>query len=174
MLSKIKKFWRQYGFEIVLILSLFIMLCVYIFGNKKGTWSRYVLTKEPHSIQRQSKDSKGEIECRRVLERLFNKPFNKARPDILRNPITGSHNLELDCYNEELKLACEYNGIQHYEYTPYFHRTKDAFHNQKYRDHIKREACEKAGIKLIEVPYTVKIFEIENFIKNKLNKWNQI
>ena len=71
-------------------------------------------------------ESKGEKECRKVLENLFNKPFSKSRPDFLRNPVTGGNfNLELDCYNQELSLAVEYNGIQHYKYVPYFHRNND-------------------------------------------------
>jgi hypothetical protein len=69
-----------------------------------------------------------------------------------------------------LKLACEYNGAQHYKYIPYFHKTKDSFHNQKYRDYMKRDLCNKNGITLIEVPYTVKIEHIENYIIDKLLK----
>ena len=30
--------------------------------------------------------------------------------------------MELDMYNKEIGVACEYNGKQHYEYVPYFHR----------------------------------------------------
>ena len=31
--------------------------------------------------------SKGEAECRRVLQQIFKKPFNTARPNFLRNPV---------------------------------------------------------------------------------------
>lgn len=180
MIKKIKQFWKEYGFEITLVLSVLFMVLIYFFGKQRGTWGRYVITnskpkrKDNYQTDKRNRDSKGEIECRRVLENWLKKPFNKTRPDILRNPVTSdlssSNNLELDCYNEELKLAVEYNGIQHYVFTPFFHKSKDAFHNQKYRDHIKREACEKAGILLIEVPYTVKIENIENFLKNEISK----
>ena len=71
-------------------------------------------------------------------------------------------------YNEELKLALEYNGAQHYKYIPYFHKSKDAFHNQKYRDEIKKYKCKENGIRLIEVPYNVK--DIEEFIERELRK----
>ena len=117
------------------------------------------------------KDSKGELECRRVLQKIFRKPFDKARPDFLRNPVTGGNfNLELDCYNPELKLACEYSGQQHYKYLPFFHRNKDAFLNQKYRDELKLRMCKDNGITLIEVPYVVKIENIEGFLKKELRK----
>ena len=77
-------------------------------------------------------------------------------------------------FNKDLMVACEYNGQQHYNYVPFFHRTKDAFYNQQYRDKQKREVCKKLGIFLIEVPYTIQENSIENFIKKELLKKNKI
>lgn len=117
------------------------------------------------------KESKGETECRRSLESILKKPFAKARPDFLRNEVTGGvYNMELDCYNPELKIAIEYNGQQHYRFIPYFHRNKDRFINQRYRDVLKRKLCEENGVTLIEVPYTVPLNEIENFLRKKLRE----
>jgi hypothetical protein len=78
--------------------------------------------------------------------------------------------LELDCFNSDLKLAVEYNGIQHYKFTPYFHKNNEHFLNQKYRDFMKRALCKETGINLIEVPYTVKNDKIYNFLKLELLK----
>jgi hypothetical protein len=134
-------------------------------SNKKHKNIDNVLT----SHADESKDSKGEVECRRVLKKIFNKPFHKARPSFLNNPVTGgSFNLELDCYDKELKIAVEYQGKQHYEYTPFFHKNKEHFLNQKYRDDMKRRICKEHNIKLIEVPYTVKIKDIETYIRHRL------
>jgi hypothetical protein len=108
-------------------------------------------------------ESRGETELRRVLSNHFQAPFEKIRPDFLRNEITG-RTLELDCCNLELGIAAEYQGAQHYTYTPHFHSSKDAFYNQQYRDRMKRELCEKHGIRLIEVPHTVPVEEIEGFV----------
>lgn len=47
--------------------------------------------------------------CKITLEILTGYRFESVRPDWLRNPLTG-RNLELDCYNDTLKLALEYNG----------------------------------------------------------------
>lgn len=113
--------------------------------------------------------SKGEIECKRAIEALTGKRFDKCRPSFMRNHITGS-NLELDCFNAELNLAVEYNGNQHYVYSPYFHKTKQDFYNLCYRDEMKRRLCEKNGIHLIIVPYTVELENIETYIKNKLRR----
>ena len=114
--------------------------------------------------------SKGELECRRVLEHLYpGYEFSTHRPKFLSNPVTdGRWNMELDCYNPQLQIAVEYNGKQHYTYTPYFHRNQDAFYNQKYRDELKRRLCAEAGVLLIEVPYTVTFNKIPGFITSKL------
>ena len=110
-----------------------------------------------------------------MLEETFNVPFDKSRPDFLRNPVTGNtHNLELDCYNSKLRLACEYSSRQHYKYTPFFHKNKEAFLNQKYRDQMKQTKCKENGINLIEVPYTVKNHEIEMYIKKGLKHMGYI
>ena len=184
--KKIEYFWNKYGFETLVICS-FVFILIYALYNwlkgRKGTWARrqyfdYNLggNDEMVKVQQQSfgnsfGESKGETECRRVLQHIFNKPFNKARPDFLRNEVTGNNfNLELDCFNEELQLAVEYNGIQHYKYTPYFHKSYEHFLNQKYRDYMKRTMCKEAGITLIEVPYTVKIKDIYKFLRLELVK----
>ena len=114
----------------------------------------------------------GEAECKRIAEAYFQKPFVKARPDALRNPVTGE-NLELDLYNAELKLAIEYNGRQHYEHVPHFHGpTKEKFYNQKYRDLLKQQMCEKAGIHLITVPYSCT--DISSFLKESFRNTVQL
>lgn len=170
MFDKLADIWDKHGFEIILGIAVFIILVFALFRiGKKGSWSRDYFYTSANKPSFPRKDSRGEIECRRVLENYFKRPFPKARPDIMVNPVTENYNLELDCYNSELKLACEYNGIQHVKYIPFFHKNREAFMNQKYRDHIKRELCAKNGIYLIEVPHTVKIQDIEAFIKNKIS-----
>jgi len=68
----------------------------------------------------------------------------------------------------------EYNCIQHYKYVPFFHKTKDSFYNQKYRDDMKRRLCRENGITLIEVPYTVKFEHIRGFLIAELKKRGKI
>lgn len=177
MLEKLSTFWNTYGLEILVGLSLLAIVILALFRiGKKGTWTdrlNFSLSPVERKGRRPPQESKGEIECRRVLEEIFGRPFGKTRPDFLRNPITseqGDINLELDCYNNELKLACEYNGSQHYKYIPFFHKNREAFQNQKYRDYLKRDLCGKNGVRLIEVPYTVKNGEIRGYIISELRK----
>lgn len=171
MFEKLNTLWIQHGFEILIGLSLAFIFVFWIINKikgSKGTWSNKVYLPSQDKAKKPFQESKGEVECRRVVEKIYGKPFPKARPDFLRNPITVNFNLELDCYNDELKIGVEYNGVQHYKYTPYFHKNYEAFQNQKYRDYLKAEMCQKNGIKLIEVPYTVKVEDIEKHIMNKL------
>jgi hypothetical protein len=145
-------------------------------GNS-GTWSRtppkILLMDIPHQIKKKDEPtgSKGEIECRRVLESLFHLPFDKARPDFLNNPVTGGNNLELDCYNEQLKLAVEYDGEQHSKFIPFFHKNRETFYNQRYRDYMKIQMCKANGVTLIKVPHTIKLDGIEKYIIQKLNHY---
>jgi hypothetical protein len=111
--------------------------------------------------------SNGEMKCKLYLEKIFSKPFQKIRPDMLKNTVTGK-NLELDLYNDELKLAIEYNGEQHYKFFPKIHKNYEHFQTQKYRDEMKKMLCQTNGITLIEVPYTEKD-NIENYLFQQLN-----
>jgi len=105
---------------------------------------------------------------------MFQRPFRKQRPTFLNNPVTGgTYNLELDCYNEELQLAVEFNGRQHYEYVPFFHKNKEAFLNQKYRDEMKRRKCYERGILLIEVPYTEEK-KLETYLLQRLRNYQRV
>jgi hypothetical protein len=170
--------WKEHGFEIILGLCVAFIIILALYHKitgAKGTWSEkprlpdYVSSTPSKKCP--PKESKGESECRRVLQSIFSKPFDKSRPDFLRNPVTGGNfNLELDCYNPELRIAVEYNGIQHYQYNAYMHRNKEAFLNQKYRDDMKRRICKEHGILLIEVPYTVQIADIRGFLVTELRK----
>ena len=72
---------------------------------------------------------KHEEESRTIIENIYNKQFPKGRYTFLINPETDK-NLELDGYNEELKIAFEYQGRQHYEAVEYF-GGKEAFKEQQ-------------------------------------------
>lgn len=110
--------------------------------------------------------SKGELACKTYLENRFGLEFKKVRPNLLKNNVTGN-NLELDLYNEELNLAVEYNGKQHYKYCPGVHKSYEHFQTQKYRDEIKKHLCKDNNIILIEVPYWIK--DIDEYLETQLS-----
>jgi hypothetical protein len=174
----IKKIIETHGFNILFILAVSVLITIFLinaFSGSKGTYSDYsdlmwALVKKKYkplnntSKKKVSFESQGETECRRVIESITGEPFPRTRPAFLLNKVSGQH-LELDCYNENLKLAIEYNGEQHYKYIPYFHSNKEAFYNVKYRDEMKKKICEENNVKLIIVPYTVKVNDIEKYIE---------
>nr|UOX61062.1 MAG: putative uyr/REP helicase [Diabrotica toursvirus 3a] len=167
--------------KIIIIFIFICLICILLFTRKnKGTWDSRKDIEEfalIHNYQgdvkkitnTHIKESKGEKICRNYLEKKFKVRFRKMRPEFLKNPVTNM-NLELDCFSPELAIAVEYNGRQHYEHVPKFHKTYDDFTKQKYRDVIKKMLCKKQGITLIEVPYTVQHKDIPRFLENELYK----
>ena len=61
--------------------------------------------------------------------------------------------LYLDFYIPNLDLAFEVHGRQHYEFVPFFHKTKAGFMQAQRRDVLKGEWCEVNNIQLIELSY---------------------
>lgn len=64
---------------------------------------------------------------------------------------------KIDLYNDELKLGIEYNGIQHYKFINYFHKSQENFLRRLEDDKIKLKLCQENNIKLIVIPYYVDI-----------------
>jgi len=88
------------------------------------------------------------------------------RPEWLR--YENGALIELDGYNDELKIAFEYNGKQHYKLDKMMHRpddvtgmtdeqidlaTRQKFAAQQARDAFKVKKCKELGIKLIVISY---------------------
>lgn len=59
--------------------------------------------------------------------------------------------LELDFYAPSASVAIEVQGVQHTEYTPFFHRDYKDYEYQKQRDKRKKQVCKKRGITLYEI-----------------------
>jgi hypothetical protein len=125
----------------------------------------------PGNAGRPGFTSKGEAICRDFLERFFKRSFPRVRPAFLVNPETGRR-MELDGYNEELGIAVEYNGIQHYKWPAWPAMSLENFKKQVYRDQIKIELCDFNNVFLIVVPYNVPKQQIPMFIREKLKLLN--
>lgn len=170
-MTEFRQILKKHQFKILVVGSICIIIILYLIKDKEeeGTWSLTYFYDTQKKKAHYVKESKGEIECRRVLESIFMRPFPNQRPLFMTNKITGKP-LELDCYNPELALAVEYNGKQHYSYTPGMHKTYDSFRTQQYRDDMKRRLCKEQGIILIEVPYSIQVSSIENYLREKLRE----
>jgi hypothetical protein len=95
---------------------------------------------------------KSEKNFRALVEQIFDKPFPKSRPSWLKNPKTGYH-LELDCYNESLGLAFEYDGQFHFEVRK---GLNNDLKKTKHLDSIKNKLCKKNGVRLVRIPFFMK------------------
>lgn len=120
----------------------------------------------PHSVRKETKTySKGERLCKEAAERIYGVTFHHSIwPDWLRNPETGKA-MELDLYNEELGIAIEYHGEQHYKYVRRFHNSPSDYESQVRRDNYKLDICEENGVYVITVPYYLPDKKIEAWIR---------
>jgi hypothetical protein len=66
-------------------------------------------------------------------------------------PCLGSGGLKLDFFIPALSLAFEFDGRQHYTFTPYFHKNQKGFLRSKENDQHKEEWCKINGIYLVRV-----------------------
>ncbi len=112
-------------------------------------------------------------DCRKINvgEELVRATLEEAFPDELFNStrsVPWMNKLELDGYNEERKLAFEFQGKQHYERVPHFQRKEGAFEAQLDRDARTRAQCAANGVKLLEVPYTIGIKNIRMHVRQML------
>lgn len=112
---------------------------------------------------------KSEEECRVIIESIFKNKFPTKRPDFLNNPLSKK-NLELDCYCEELGIALEYNGIQHYKFPNPFHKNILEFKKQLQRDEYKKNMCRINDVLLIIIPYDMKKNKIRQYIIDCYNE----
>ena len=110
-----------------------------------------------------------EKKCRNILEDLTGLKFSSTRR-VLPN------RYELDMYNEQFKLAFEYDGEQHSIYPSFWHKTKDDFKKQQNRDKFKDEICLKLGITLERISYRIArkgTAFLTDFLRDRLLK-NQV
>lgn len=114
------------------------------------------------------KTNLGELVSFNSCEYLFDTKFKKIRPHWLLS--SNKTRLELDMYNKQLNLAIEYNGLQHYKYIPFFHRTHKEFLKRLDYDKQKIKLCKEQNVNLIVVPYTVKASDICQYISYEANK----
>ena len=81
------------------------------------------------------------------MEQLFGVKFVKRRFSDMKG--IGGKSLEIDLYNDELKLGLEHQGAQHFIRKKYFGEHK--YDGVREHDRRKKAYCAKRGITLIEI-----------------------
>lgn len=83
-------------------------------------------------------------------------------------PLRKSEYLYLDFYLPLIRVCFEVHGIQHYEFTPFYHASRFSFAQAKKRDRDKQEWCELNNIKYVALPYNT-LDSWKEMIKNAQN-----
>lgn len=104
---------------------------------------------------------------RSILETSLKKPFPKRRPRWLLN--SRGNQMELDGFCEELMLAFEYQGVQHFKENKHFHK-KSPLSQRIEDDLLKQRLCEKKGITLLVVPYTISAVDLPTYLKKECSR----
>lgn len=98
--------------------------------------------------------------CRIHFETIFNSEFPNSRPPWLR--YVNGRPLELDGYSEDLGIAFEHQGSQHYNLSLSHITDTEILKEQKKRDRFKKRACKKMGVRLFVIPELVAMTSIED------------
>ena len=117
----------------------------------------------------------GEEICRDYFKKIFKKEFPSSYPPWLKNK--NRQQLELDGYCQELGIAFEHQGRQHYNQELFFHKNKADLLKLQHHDQLKLNLCEQYNVKLIQIPdvlYFIGIDKIEVFLKDVFKKQNII
>lgn len=121
-------------------------------------------TKKQSKIWRYKEPSQHEIYIAELLKELkleFTPQFEILHPKLNKKFIVDFY-----IQYKDTKYFIEYNGKQHYEFIPFFHRNGiEDFKKQQKRDELLREICSICDIKLLEIPYTTPKKEILEIIK---------
>ncbi len=114
------------------------------------------------------KRSKFHMRARNLLKEIFNS--YRILEEVKLPGSTELHRksvLYLDFYIPSIKLAIEVHGQQHYEFCPFFHKSKADFLKGKARDEDKITWCELNDIKLITLKYSESENEWRERIKSQ-------
>lgn len=101
------------------------------------------------------KRSKYHIKARAILKEIFHS--YRILEEVKLPGSTLLHKksvLYLDFYIPSIKLGIEVHGQQHYEFSPFFHKSKADFALAKARDEDKIEWCKLNAITLITLKYS--------------------
>lgn len=109
-----------------------------------------------------------ENNSRSILEYLLNCSFEKSYENWNINPKTNKK-LELDGYNDELKIAFEFQGKHHFKQVFKGSSLEDI----QFKDKQKKINCKNNNVKLIEVIDRYEFKNIECLIKNIENILNE-
>jgi very-short-patch-repair endonuclease len=121
-------------------------------NGKEYVWN---LTEYDVFYDDKRKRSKYHIRARSLLKEVFNS--YRILEEVKLPGSTETHRrsvLYLDFFIPTINLAIEVHGQQHYDYNPFFHKSKADFLKSKARDEDKIDWCKLNNIRLITLKYS--------------------
>jgi hypothetical protein len=137
-------------------------------GDHRPFWTEIRRLENGHWCKKCRKPGIFENAVRALFEHLVMKPFPTQKPSWLVN--SDGNAMELDGYNEELGLAFEYQGEQHFRFVPFFHGSEAQFEKRVQDDETKKDLCYQRGIALICPDYSIDPDKLESFLRAELVK----
>lgn len=124
--------------------------------KKRNTGSRYT----------QERYHKTETKLVKIVERIYGKDkvYTSYHPEWAVSEKSVLY--EYDIYVPSRRLLIEFNGRQHYEFVPHFHKTMSNFKKQLRRDTIKKGLAFLNDYDLVIFRYDEPI--TKNFVLSKI------
>ena len=101
------------------------------------------------------KRSKHHVRARKLIKEVYHS--YRILEEVKLPGSTSTHKrsvLYIDFFIPNIRKAVEVHGRQHYEYTPFFHKSKADFILAKARDEDKIEWCELNNIEIVTLKYS--------------------
>lgn len=157
--------FEEYGNEYILLSPFKTVNDKALFKHSCGfAWSTtpahilYSKTGCPKCCKEQSKG------CKIIEQELKKLNIDYEKERFLNNSL---QRFDFYIVFDNKEYAIEYNGRQHYVYTPFLHGYDEkVFEKQQERDKRKAQYCIDNDIELIVIPYTIS----ENGIRKRINK----
>ena len=125
---------------------------LYVIDVENG-WVRKKLRLQKDVKRRANKFHKTEGKLLEILKLIFGSENVVSSLHPLWALSSKKVLLEYDIGVVNKKLLVEYNGLQHYEYPNYFHKTRQDFNEQVERDELKKKLARINGWNLLVIQY---------------------
>ena len=115
----------------------------------------YNLDLKRYMSNNRARVSRHHVKARHLIQNIFH-GYNILEEVKLPGSVNPAKKsvLYLDFLIPNVKIGVEVHGRQHYEYIPFFHKSKAGFLQAQSRDRTKAEWCEKNQIELIVLKYS--------------------
>lgn len=161
LLNDLKKIYEEYGACSAKLIKHNATACVEVYQRRFGCINN-AMKKIGIPTTKPGESREAKIIFEQISKILKTKFEYEKTFDWLINPRTNRH-LYIDAYSEDLKLAIEYNGKQHYQICPqrFPGDCEEQLKIRQERDQIKEKLIKEHNIKFLTIKYTFKNNRIE-------------